>query len=265
MLRDLLQRLAFLTIVALSLSLLAYAGACALGYAPWLTMDLRFGDYVVPEAGMIVQLSLTGLAVTLCFFLPTNARVMALETSHRRFHIGMQDVARAYAVAHAADRTGVFTLSSEFDSIRERIAFLRDHPDLGELESSVLEVAAQMSHLSRELGQVYSDRNVARARDFLIQRQQEIEDFNTRLDHAKAVAAEMRGWLDRVEMDEAVAEAQLARLCDELADILPELDQTHEEPAQAEPAKLDETQDREDTLPQDDDRIVALLARRAAE
>lgn len=34
----------------------------------------------------------------------------------------MQDVARA----HAADRTGVFQLSSEFDAERERLAYLRD-------------------------------------------------------------------------------------------------------------------------------------------
>lgn len=276
LLRDLLQRLAYLSLVAVTLSLLGYALACTLGLAPWLSMDLRFGDHLLPDAGMIVQLSLTLLALLLCFFLPTNARIMALETSHRRFHIGMQDVARAYAVAHAADRSGVFTLSSEFDSIRERIAFLRDHPDLSELESSVLEIAAQMSHLSRELAQVYSDRNVSRARDFLIQRQQEIDDFNTRLDHAKSVATEMRGWLNRVEMDESVAEAQLARLCDDLAGILPELGQA--EPGQTEPARTDADADPdatphrrtarpdwEDDLQQDDGRIVALLARRAAE
>ena len=262
--RDVLQRLAFLSILAAALTLVAYAAACALGLAPWLVLDLRFGDYLVPDAGMLVQLSLTLIVLLLCFFLPTNARVMALETSHRRFHIGMTDVARAYAVAHAADRSGTFTLSSEFDSVRERIAFLRDHPDLAELESSVLEVAAQMSHLSRELAQVYSDRNVARARDFLIQRQQEIEDFNTRLAHAKSVATEMRGWLNRVEMDEAVAESQLARLCDELAEILPELGETTAPPPAADGAPAAPRNWDED-VQQDDGRIVALLARRAAE
>ncbi len=263
LLRDLLQRLACLAILALSLSLIAYTAACALGHAPWLSLDLRFGDYILPQAGMVTQVVLTALVTSLCFFLPTNARIMALETSHRRFHIGMQDVARAYAVAHAADRSGVFTLSSEFDSIRERIAFLRDHPDLAELESSVLEVAAQMSHLSRELGQVYSERNVARARDFLIQRQQEIADFNTRLDHAKSVATEMRNWLNRVEMDEAVAEAQLARLCDELTEILPELGEAAEPETPPEPVVAEDSW--EDEVQQDDGRIVALLARRAAE
>lgn len=268
----LMQRLALVTIVAMAVGLLGYAIACAFGLAPWLTLSLQFDTLLLPNAGIAVQLALTALALGLCFFLPTNARVMALENSHRRFHIGMKDVARAYATAHHADRAGNFTLSSEFDSIRERIAFLRVHPDLTELEPSVLEIASQMSHLSRELGQVYSDRNVARARDFLIQRQQEIEDFNTRLSHAKSVATEMRQWLTRVEMDEAVAESQLARLCDELTEILPELGDTVPCAPDAEPVqdRLAPTltllgDDEDAVVHQDDDRIVALLARRAAE
>jgi hypothetical protein len=221
---------------------------------------------------MGVQIGVTALAAALVFFLPTNARIMALETSHRRFHIGMQDVARAYQLAHAADRDGVFTLSSEFDSIRERLAFLRDHPDLAELEPSVLEVAAQMSHVSRELADLYSTRNVARARDFLIQRQQEIEEFERRISEAKAVADEIRRWAGRVEIDEAVAWSQLERLAEDLRRILPELDMpqdpaedpgwqgTHE--VAAEPSE--EAWEHLDA-PANDDRIIALLSRRAAE
>ncbi|WP_146589011.1 DNA repair protein [Puniceibacterium confluentis] len=261
----LMQWLAMLAIGSATLLLIGYTISCALGLTPWLSLSLQFGDLVLPNAGTAVQLALTALALSLCFFLPTNARVMALETSHRRFHIGMKDVARAYQVAHHADREGLFQLSSEFDSIRERIAFLREHPDLSELEPSVLEVASQMSHLSRELAQVYSDRNVARARDFLVQRQQEIEDFNIRLNHAKGVATEMRQWLTRVEMDEAVAESQLTRLCDELAEILPELGATAPAAEETEIRRPVIVADAEEEVAPPDDRIVALLARRAAE
>lgn len=264
----LMQRLALLTILSLALGLSAYAAACALGYAQWLTLPLQFGTVLLPEAGIYVQLGLTALAVGLLFFLPANARMMALETSHRRFHIGMKDVARAYAAAHRADREGVFTMASEFDSVRERIAFLRDHPDLADLEPSVLEVAAQMSHISRELAQVYSDNNVQRARDFLTARQQEIDDFNTRLDAAKRIATEMRQWHMRVEMEEDVAEAQLARLCEELEEILPELVPDTARPEAAAEAPSGWVGDREfedsDAAPRDD-RIVAMLSRRAAE
>ncbi|NVK62196.1 MAG: DNA repair protein [Rhodobacteraceae bacterium] len=219
----LMQRIAFLMVLTLGLGLSAYAVAAALGVVPWLVMPLQFGDTAPIEAGMAVQLGITALAFCLMFFLPANSRMMALETSHRRFHMGMRDVARAYSAAHRADREGVFTMPSEFDSVRERIAFLRDHPDLGDLEPSVLEVAAQMSHVSQELAQVYSDRNVARARDFLIARQQEVEDFNIRLEEAKRVANEMHSWHTRLSLEEDVAESQLARLCEVLETILPEL------------------------------------------
>lgn len=218
-----LQRLAFLLVIMFGLGLLGYTLACMVGVADWLTLSMQFGDTVFAGAGIYLQCAISALALGLMFYLPTNARMMALETSHRSFHMGMRDVARAYAVSHRADREGNFSLSSEFDSIRERIAFLRDHPDLGDLEPSVLEVASQMSHISRELAQTYSASNVQRARDFLTARQQEIEDFNIRLEEAKRIANEIRTWHMRVELEESVAEAQLVRLCEDLEEILPEI------------------------------------------
>lgn len=270
-LQVLMQRLALLLLVAIAVFMTAYTVACWFGFADWLSLAVTLGDTAYPQAGPLLQGTITALAVGLCFFVPTNARVMALETSHRRFQIGMTDVAQAYRVAHTADRKGVFQLKSEFDSVRERMAFLREHPDLSELEPSVLEIASQMSHLSRDLASVYSDRNVARARDFLIQRQQEIEDFNLRLESAKAVATEMRQWLDRVEMDEAVAESQLGRLCDELTELLPELNDAPGAP-KITPANTPETPEDDEVAAmieaaphQDDARIVSILSQRAAE
>ncbi|MCC1493461.1 DNA repair protein [Cognatishimia sp. F0-27] len=218
-----MQLIALAALIVLACGLMAYTIACLLGYATWVDMPLRFGETVYPDAGIWVQSGLTALIVGLCFYLPANARIMALENSHRRFHIGMQDVARAYAVAHQSDRQGAFQLRGEFDSIRERLAFLRNHPDLADLEPSVLEIAAQMSHVSQELAQTYSDRNMQRARDFLIARQEEIADFNTRIETAKSMAVEIKRWARDVEMDEAVAQAQLDRLRDDLAEIMPEL------------------------------------------
>lgn len=78
----------------------------------------------------------------------------------------MTDVSRAYGAVHVADRGDVFRLSKEFDSVRERLAYLRDHPDLSSLVSTVLEVAAQMLHVSNELAEVYSNDHVTRRRIF---------------------------------------------------------------------------------------------------
>ncbi|WP_459430192.1 DNA repair protein [Roseivivax sp.] len=217
------QFLTMALLLVLGAGAVAACIAAAAGYIAWLDMPLSFGGFDFPQAGMAAQIAGTVLIVGLLAYLPGNARVLALENSHRRFHLTMQDVTRAYRLAHAADRQGNFNLKSEFDSVRERIAYLRDHPDLAELEAPVIEVAAQMSHLSRDLARVYSEDAVTRARDFLTQRQNELEDFNRRLGEAKAMAVELRSWTEAVEMDEAVAQSQLSRLREELSALLPEL------------------------------------------
>jgi predicted nucleic acid-binding Zn-ribbon protein len=114
-------------------------------------------------------------------------------------------------------------MSSEFDSVRERLAYLRDHPDLSTLEPALLEVAAQMSHISKELATVYADEKIERARNFLKQRQEEVNLFNSRLDQAKGITSEMKHWLHEVELEESVAAAQLDRLRAEMREIMPEL------------------------------------------
>ncbi len=219
----LMQRLALAIFVLGALALLASCIMAALGQWAWISLPLQYQGQPVENAGMYVQIGLTALAVGICFFLPSNRRIMQLENSHRAFSIGMEDVARAYAAVHAADRAETFRLSSEFDAVRERLAYLRDHPDLSILEPSLLEVAAQMSHISRELAQVYSDEKIARARNFLTERQQEIGLFNERLDQAKSITTDLKHWVHEVEMEESVAVAQLERLRAEMQEILPEL------------------------------------------
>jgi signal transduction histidine kinase len=218
-----LNRLAVTVFALAALGLVLATALAAFGALPWLEFQVSFGGQIYENAGQIAQIGLTVLAVLLCFYLPTNARIMALENSHRRFHIGMQDVARAYAAAHAADRAGMFQIQSEFDAVRERLAYMREHPDLESLEPQIMEVAAQMSYVSRELAEVYSDDKVDRARAFLKQRQQEVAQFNKRLDHAKAVGVRLKQWARDVEMEGSVAVSQLECLRDDLRPILPEL------------------------------------------
>ncbi|MDF1728151.1 MAG: DNA repair protein [Sulfitobacter sp.] len=218
--------LQFLALALFALAAVFAVGAtvmAALGLWPWLEAPLSYGGEPVQNAGMFLQIGLTLLVVSLCVYLPTNTRVLRLERSHRSFQVGMNDVARAYAAVHAADRKSTFELSSEFDAVRERLAYLRDHPDLSTLEPQVLELAAQMSHLSSELASVYSDEKINRARSFLKERQGDVELFNSRLDQAKQVSTEMKHWLHEVELEESVAAAQLDRLRAEMAEIMPEL------------------------------------------
>ena len=247
LLQYLFQRAALLTFVGAALFLLFATLMAAAGQWAWIDLSLSYGGEPIEKAGMYAQIALTVVAIALCFFLPSNRRIMQLENSHRSFTIGMEDVGRAYAAVHAADRADTFRLSSEFDSVRERLAYLRDHPDLSTLEPALLEVAAQMSHISRELAEVYADDRIDRARSFLKERQREVELFNDRLDQAKHITTDLKHWVHEVELEESVAAAQLERLRAEMREILPELGlekQTvvdHENQTAVEQAMLDNT------------------------
>jgi hypothetical protein len=203
-------------LAALTATLLAAAGVL-----PWLTLMGQYGTTFLPQAGIWVQVGVTVLLCLLAFFLPSNARILALENSHRSFQVSMEDVARAYFLCHTADRRGVFTMSSEFDAIRERLAFLREHPDLGQLEAGVLTLAAQMSQQARHLADVYSDDKVARAKDFLAQRQKEAEDQQARIVEALHICRQIRRWADQVEIEESVVASQLQQLDEQLQRALP--------------------------------------------
>ncbi len=216
-----LLAMALLTLCALTAA--AATTAAALGYLPWPVLSVTWGGVWLPWAGMALQIGVTALLVLLLFFLPSSSRVMRLERSHRDFRIGMTDVARAYHSCHTADRAGLFTLSSEFDAVRERLSFLRDHPDLGHLEHDVMEVAAQMSQQARQLADIYSDEKVARAKKFLTERQTEAENQQARIVEALHVCREIKRWADQVELEESVVASQLAQLEDQLHTALPPL------------------------------------------
>ena len=213
------QRVTLVSLLSLAFAGAAWVLAAAVGLAPWLRLDVGLGG-VSTDAGPAIQLGLTLFLLGLCFFIPMNDRVMRLETSHRSFRVTMWDVAQAYQAAHAADRDGCFSLKSEFDSVRERLEHLRRHPDLGRLEPELLEIAAQMSHESRELGEIYSTERVERAKHFLQQRQEEADQMTARLRAASATCRELKGWLDRVDFEEDRVRSGLAQFKEELAPLL---------------------------------------------
>ena len=213
------QRVTLVSLLSLAFAGAAWVVAAVVGLAPWLRLDVGLGG-VTTDAGPAIQFGLTLFLLGLCFFIPMNDRVMRLETSHRSFRVTMWDVAQAYQAAHAADRDGSFRLKSEFDSVRERLEHLRRHPDLGRLEPELLEIAAQMSHESRELGEIYSTERVERARQFLQQRQEGADQMTQRVRAASATCRELKGWLDRVDFEEDRVRSGLAQFREELAPLL---------------------------------------------
>ncbi|MFT4706436.1 MAG: hypothetical protein ACJAWC_001534 [Yoonia sp.] len=218
-----LRGASIVVLASLAMAALFYTVACAFGAAFWLSLPLMFGEMAVPLFGMYAQIAVTLLLIAVAALIPTNMRINALEQSHRSFQIGMNDVARAYHLCHTADRAGVFTFSAEFDAVRERIAYLRDHPDLSRLEPEVLEVAAQMSQQSRHLSEVYSNEKVVRAKAFLEQRQQEAENQQQKIVEALHATHEIGKWAQQVELEESVVASQLAQLDEKLQSALPSL------------------------------------------
>lgn len=209
--------------ILLAVALIGAAGAAFLGLWPWLHAPLTLGALELPQAGMWIQLAITGFVIGLVTFLPSIRKVSQLEVSHRNFHITMDDVRGAYEAAHAEDRAGLFNLSSEFDSVRERIGHMRAHPYLARLEPAVLDVAAQMSHTSRDLASVYSDEAVLRARTFLRQRQEELVAFEEQLQVALRQTEEIKRWTQQMNVEESIVDRQVEQLKKDLAETLPAL------------------------------------------
>lgn len=212
--------------------------AASLDLLPWLEATIALSDGTTFAAGMWLQIALTAVALMLLAYMPSHFRMLSLESAHRDFRIRMEDVGRAYWAAHKADRTGIFKMKSQYDAVRERIMFLRDHPELGSLEPDILEVAAQMSSVSEELARLYSDENVVRAQEFLAQREAEAKSMHERLEHAQRLVIEMRQRMNKVELDEDVAQSQLNRLKESLAELLPELGLAMPETANSEEQEI---------------------------
>lgn len=227
--RQLLQVASMALIGGLAAAAALATFGAAVGLLPWLSFGVSFGEASFEAAGVVTQVAVTLILLSLTLFLPSAWRVTRLEASHRRFAVGMEDVARAYHAAHADDRRGVFRMRSEFDAVRERLSHLREHPDLDGFEPDVLEVAAQMSVQSRRLAEVYSEEKVARARRFLEQRQEEVERSRELIAKAHHSARELKRWTESVELDESVVQSQRDRLEAELQEILPRIGITGED------------------------------------
>lgn len=215
-------QIAAMTLVALSAAALSVASLlAAAGVVPWVELPLRIAGETVPWAGAAVQSGLAAFLLLLSVFLPSSRRVLKLETSHRDFTVSMDDVLRAYVIAHRADRANAFRMTSEFDSVRERFQHLRGHPDLDDLNAELLTMAAQMSTQSRDLAEVWSDDKVARAEASLSERRREAKELQERIQTAHTSIRELRRMLDDVEIEEATVTAQLDRLRESLAELGP--------------------------------------------
>ena len=196
-----LQSTATWLAVLLTTAMALYSAACAFGLFPWPSLRVLFADGMSMDIGIWLQLGVTFFLILVSLLLPANGRMLRLERSHRSFAMGVQDVAHAYRLAPAADRAG----------------------DLAQLEPELLQLAAQMSFITRDIAQTYSDQKVARARSFLAQRQEEVQASKDRIAIARLTVDELRRWLTDIEAEERQVEQQIKRLEGDLREILPPL------------------------------------------
>lgn len=222
-LQDWSQIVAIAVLATTASAAVAASVLAGFGLLPWASLTVLYGETTV-DIGPFVQVGIAVFLTLLCAFFPSARRVLRLEVMHRNFSLSMEDVTRAYWAAHAADREGTFTLGREFDAVRERLMFLRDHPDLADLEPAVLEIAAQMGTESRELARIYSDENVKRAKEMLEHRRAEAETLTERVAAAHGATTELRRMLADVEMDEEIVRSRIERLREELADLMPAIE-----------------------------------------
>jgi hypothetical protein len=80
-----------------------------------------------------------------------------------------------------------------------------------------------MSQQSHRLAEIYNDERVDRARAFLAQRQQEVEEQQARIAEALRACRELMRWNSQVELEESVVASQLQQLDEQLQELLPAL------------------------------------------
>jgi len=224
------QRIAMFVLIVATVALFAASALAALDVLPWPDLFVLTAGGEPVAVGKWVLLGASVLLLLLTTLLPGSFRVLHLERSHRDFTIAMDDVARAYWMAHAADRAGTFGLSREFDAVRERFRFLREHPDLEDIQPELLELAAQMGAESRELARQFSDTKVTQAREMLEARRCDAAEMQERIAKAVAVTGQMKRMLAEVEMDEAMSRSALVRLREELDELLPRIEAATRDP-----------------------------------
>ena len=209
--------LALLAMAALAMVLVT--GLSSFGVWPWLDVTAAFGETLLPQAGMALQIGVTVLLVTLLTIIPASFRVMKLEHQHRRFSIDMDDVTRAYRAAHMADRAEMFGMQREFDAVRERYAYLKEKSDLSEIDDELLIIGAQMSEQSRDLAERFSDRRMARVRAGLKDRQDDISAMEDRVRSIKAAAVKLARKRDHMELSKEDVFDRAEALRAQIADI----------------------------------------------
>ncbi|MEM8804306.1 MAG: hypothetical protein AAGF55_17415, partial [Pseudomonadota bacterium] len=107
----------------------------------------------------------------------------------------------------------------EFDAVRQRYKFLKDQPDLKDIDDELLVIAAQMSETSRDLAERFSDRRIARVREGLQRRAEDAESLEAQLLAIRAENEKLAKMRTDAEMSESAFRKQVDVLQAEFASL----------------------------------------------
>ena len=213
------HRLALAILLLVTVITVTYPILAALGMLEWVKIPIIYGGTEY-DIGAHVSIALALVFIALCAIVPSSARVLKLEVSHRDFRITMDDVKESFKQVFEEDRRGIFTLPGEFDGVRERMDTLLADPTLGDHDRNILVLAAQMGQASKELAEAFSEENVQRARESLEHRLQDIKQAEELIEKADTVSQELQGKLQSIQMQEGAQQEVAQQLIDELETIL---------------------------------------------
>jgi len=185
------------------------------GLAWWWLALIKLGHTIAPEViitGIDRGETVVLLLAIMCSCFPAamwagGQPLKRAELEHA-FRVKMDDVVRAYYAAHAADRSGVFKLTGEFDAMRERMEWLSDHPELQALTPDLRLLGAQMSIVTRDLARRYSDEVVQEVDDLLTHSERDCDQFEEQVNRSLEAQAAIRTRVQKLDLRYATAYSQ---------------------------------------------------------
>lgn len=187
--------------------------SCILGWTPWVTWSLTFGETTITNAGMYAQILVSAVLILQAASVQDKVRLMHNEKTTILANQKYNDVSHAYDVCFQKDKTGFFKAKNQYDQVRERFNYLDDHPDLEHMTDDVLELAAMMATESSGLAEAFSDAKVQkleaalrllgdeqdRRRRLMIRAEDVIEKYRSRAQGLLSCQNEVAGDLRRLK------------------------------------------------------------------
>lgn len=226
------------TLITITILLAVYTLLCLFGFMPWLYVPLQFGqEGAVVDRGTIIQLLLVLVMFSLCYNIPSSARIMRMEVIKHKEHLGLQDIMTATAHLFEEDRNGAFSVTTQFDNITRRIEMLQRHETLDKLSDKHQATAAMISYQVRKFAKKFSKKKVDRANTALQLIRQRLTETETIIADVTPIVNDLASEYNDIVDRERICRARVVAMLDQIQplleqfDLIPQSDDKEEEPS----------------------------------